>query len=155
MNRRERERALLEIVGERPVRTQRQLVEALRARGIDVTQATISRDVKRLGLVKVPDPDGGYRYARPEDTVAPPPASREALASAVRDFVTGLDEAQGILVVTTHPGCANAVAIAMDEADLPGLVATVAGDDTIFALARTSEARRRLRKRLGDLLAEG
>lgn len=154
MSRREREAALLEIVRQRPVRTQQELVDALRSRGIQVTQATISRDVKRLGLVKVPDSEGGYRYARPEDPVAPPPASREALASAVREFVTGLDEAQGILVVTTHPGCANAVAIAMDEADLPGLVATVAGDDTIFALARTAEARRRLRKRLRNLLEE-
>lgn len=155
MSRRGREHALLEIVGERPVRTQRELVKALRARGIEVTQATVSRDVKRLGLVKVAEPDGGYRYARPEDTVGPPPASRDALASAVRDFVTGLDEAQGILVVTTQPGCANAVASAMDEADLPELVATVAGDDTIFALARTAEARRRLRQQLGALLAEG
>lgn len=149
MSRRERERLLREIVDAREVRTQKELVEALRERGIRVTQATVSRDVKRLGLVKRPGPGGGYRYALPDaGAAAAPQAALEALASAVREFVTGLDEARGILIVTTYPGCANAVAIAIDEAEPPGVVGTLAGDDTIFVLTRTDRVLGRVREEL-------
>lgn len=148
MSRRDRERALLEIVAEEAISTQAELVEGLARRGIEVTQATVSRDVKRLGLVKLPGPGGTYRYAPPDAEPAAPPAARETLRDAVREFVTGVDEAQGILVLWTPPGYANAVAIALDDAALPGVVATLAGDDTIFVLARTAAERGRVRRRL-------
>lgn len=148
-SRKERERAVREIVEAREIRTQRELVRALRERGIRVTQATVSRDVKRLGLLKRPGADGSYLYALPDTGgAAPPPAMREALAGAVHEFVTGLDEARGLLVVTTYPGCANAVAIAIDEARLPDVVGTVAGDDTIFILTRTDRGLQRVRAEL-------
>lgn len=154
-SRRERERAILEIVSEREVHTQSELVEALAARGIEITQATVSRDVKRLGLAKVPTADGGYRYAPPEamnDGAASGPAAQEALRAAFREFVTGLDLAQGVVVARTYTGCANAVAVAIDEAAVPGVVATLAGDDTIFVLARSAGGAERVLEALRELL---
>lgn len=151
MSRRHRERALLEIVARHTVRTQKELADELGKRGIEVTQATVSRDVKRLGILKTAGPDGTYRYAPPAGGAPPPPAARQALRSALQRFATDIDEAQGILVVTTHAGCGNAVAIAIDDAEVEGVVATLAGDDTIFVLARTADARRRVRGQLERL----
>lgn len=140
MSRRERELTILRLVQERSLHTQAEVVEALAAEGITVTQATVSRDIKRLGLVKVPTPDGAYRYAPPEALErAPAPTAQENLRSAFQEFVVELDSAQGILVIRTYSGCANAVAVAIDEADVPGVVGTLAGDDTIFVLPRTAE----------------
>lgn len=142
MSRRRREGVILEIVSEETIHTQAELVAALARRGIEVTQATVSRDVKRLGLVKVPAEDGAYRYAPPEavNGAGGPAATEENLRSAFREFVTGLDVAQGIVIVRTYAGCANAVAVAIDEAQVAGAAATLAGDDTIFVLARSEAA---------------
>lgn len=153
MNRRERERLILEIVSAETIHTQAELVAALARRGIEVTQATVSRDVKRLGLVKLPAVDGAYRYAPPEvvNGEGGGPAAEENLRAAFREFVTGLDLAQGIVIVRTYAGCANAVAVAIDEARIAGVAATLAGDDTIFVLARTEGAARQVLARLRDL----
>lgn len=136
MSRRKREAAILELVATRPIHTQAELVEALAEHGIQITQATVSRDIKRLGLLKLPTPEGGHRYAVPEALNHPAnsPAARENLRSSFRDLVVRLEAAQGIIVVRTQTGCANAVAVTIDEADIPGVVATLAGDDTIFVL---------------------
>ncbi len=109
-------------------------MRALHERGADVTQATVSRDVKHLGLVKLRGPDGEYRYGLPEVAPLPSPAAREALQSAFDEFATGVYSGEGLLAVKTLSGCANAVAITIDEAAVPGIVATLAGDDTIFIL---------------------
>lgn len=139
MSRRKREATVLELVATRPVHTQAELVEALAVAGIRITQATVSRDIKRLGLLKVPTPEGGYRYAVPDalNHSADSAAAREKLRSSFRDLVVRLEAAQGIIVVRTQTGCANAVAVTIDEADVPGVVATLAGDDTIFVLPRS------------------
>lgn len=153
MSKRERERAILKIVSRDEIHTQAELVEALARLGIEVTQATVSRDVKRLGLLKVPTGDGGYRYAPPgalDETGGA--AARESLEAAFREFVTGLDLAQGIVVVRTYTGCANAVAVAIDEAAVPDVAGTLAGDDTIFVLARTERAAKRVLENLRELL---
>lgn len=143
MSRQARERAILQLVERRPIHTQGELVEALARRGMRVSQATVSRDIKRLGLVKIPTPEGRYRYAPPEavEGATPPADARENLRNAFQEFVTGLDSAQGLVVVRTYSGCANAVAVAIDEAGVPGVVATLAGDDTIFVLPRTARER--------------
>lgn len=148
MSRRRRERAILEIVQEEPIRTQAELVEALAGRGIQVTQSTVSRDIRRLGLVRAPLPDGSLRYARPEGSAPAGSDARERLRRLVAQEVSGVAEGDALLAVTTPPGAANAVAVAMDAADLDGVVGTVAGDDTIFVLLEDGAARQRVRETL-------
>jgi transcriptional regulator of arginine metabolism len=152
VSRRERERAILEIVDAQAIHTQADLVRALHERGARVTQATVSRDVKRLGLVKLPGPDGTYRYGLPEAATIPSRAAHEALASAFDEFTTGVFPGEGLLAVKTLSGCANAVAITIDEAALPGVVATLAGDDTIFILAASRREASQVLEQLRNLL---
>jgi transcriptional regulator of arginine metabolism len=154
VSRREREAAILGIVADRPIHTQAELVEALATEGIEVTQATVSRDIKRLGLVKVPTPSGAYRYAPAEalEELAPA-ASEEDLRHAFSELVTGIDRARGIIIVRTYTGAANAVGVALDEARIPGVAGTLAGDDTVFVLTRTDRDERRVLDTLAGLMA--
>lgn len=147
MSRRRRERAIRSIVAERTVRTQSELAEALRDRGIEASQSTVSRDVKRLGLVKVPADDGGYRYGRPEEATSPA-ADRERLRDAVGEFVTEVTGASAMLALKTPPGGADPVAAALDRAELDGVAATLAGDDTVLVLVSDGRALDELRDRL-------
>lgn len=152
MSRAARERAIREIVREQTVRTQSELVEALAERDIGVTQATVSRDIRRLGLVKVSTGNGGVRYAHPEDLDAPP-AAEGRLRSVLREFVLSVEGGDAILAVRTPPGGAHVVGSALDAADVEGVVATVAGDDTLLVLLRTEEDRERVREALREMLA--
>ncbi|MDR5683692.1 MAG: arginine repressor [Armatimonadota bacterium] len=152
MSRERRERAILEIVAGRPVGRQQDLVAALRRRGFDATQATVSRDIKRLGLVKIRDRDGRYRYAAPPSQPRPTPKAQEKLQDAFEEFVTGLDTGEAVLLVKTLSGRANAVAVAIDEAQLPGVAGTVAGDDTIIVVLRTARERGAVMKAFQSLL---
>lgn len=149
---RDRDRRILEIVTRRPVTTQQELVAALRAAGIQVTQATVSRDIKRLRLVKVPAGDGTYRYQAPP-TIQPSPAELEArLRRAFSEYVTDVDEGSGLVVVKTTTGSAGAVAEALDEAAWPEIVGTVAGDNTILVVPRRAAHRAAILRRLRGLL---
>ncbi|MDQ5857568.1 MAG: arginine repressor [Acidobacteriota bacterium] len=152
MNRTARERAILEIVTTHPVATQDELARELGRRGAAVTQATVSRDVKRLGLVKVADREGAYRYAISNGTSPGTPSSEENLRNAFREFVTAVDTGEAFFLVKTLPGRANAVGIAIDEARRPELAGTIAGDDTILVLVRKSRDRERARVALEKLL---
>lgn len=154
--RRERERSILAIVEEEPVHTQAQLVAALEERGFTVTQATVSRDIKRLGIAKVPTPEGSYRYASPGAASGEEgggrASARETVRAALDEFATAVAGGESLLAIRTHSGCANAVAVAIDEARLPGVVATLAGDDTILVLTRTLDDRDRLLGELSELV---
>ncbi len=153
MTRARREQLILEICASQPVHTQAELVDALRRRGLRVTQATVSRDVKRLGLVKIPDPRGGYRYAPANRVAAAPlPGARAQLEAAFREYVTGVDRGDALVVVRTRSGRANAVAAAIDEARIPEIVGTVAGDDTILVIVRRTVDRVRVVRQLQELL---
>jgi transcriptional regulator of arginine metabolism len=149
-NRRERERVILEIVRELPIRTQADLVRALKRRGFDVTQATASRDVRRLGLVKVRERDGRSRYTTPGTETAPP-VSRRVLQTTLREFATDVVRGDALFAIRTHSGCANAVAVALDEAGIEGVVATLAGDDTILVLTRNARDREEVLRELEEL----
>lgn len=152
--RRERELAILRILGEREIHTQVELVAELHARGFVVTQATVSRDIGRLGILKAPSPDGAPRYVPPDETLLSRNGSGngarelEQLAAAVRESVLEVDAGDALLAVRTPPGLANAVAITIDRARVPEIVATVAGDDTIFILMRSAADRRKVRRLL-------
>lgn len=147
MSRAERERAILELVEEETIRTQEELAEELARRGFPVAQSTVSRDVRRLGLARVPLPDGGSRYGHPEDA-AGSEAARERLGRLLREEVAAVEPGGALLVLRTPPGLASAVAAALDEADLDGLVGSLAGDDTVLVVARDATARDRLLRRL-------
>lgn len=151
--RRDRERAILEILDDLTIRTQADLVRALERRGFPVTQATVSRDVRRLGLVKVQDADGRSRYtANGAESAAPAPGSRRVLRTTLRDFATDIVAGDALFAIRTHSGCANAVGVALDDAGIDGVVATLAGDDTILVLTRGPEERERVLDELHALI---
>ncbi|HEY6066140.1 MAG TPA: arginine repressor, partial [Thermoanaerobaculia bacterium] len=134
--------------------TQEELARELGRRGVPVTQATVSRDVKRLGLVKVADAAGAYRYAVGNGVGGGAHASGEDnLRNAFREFVTGMDGGEAFFLIKTLPGRANAVGVAIDEARRPAIAGTIAGDDTILVIVRKSRDRERARRDLEKLLA--
>lgn len=138
---------ILELLDREPVRNQEQLRRGLRALGVSATQATLSRDIKELGLVKRAS-DGAYQ--RPS---GPPPTngSSAGLGRALAEFVTHVDRVQQLIVLRTGPGQAHAAAIAIDRAHLPEVVGTIAGDDTILVIARDPRRARALAARFGTL----
>jgi transcriptional regulator of arginine metabolism len=148
---RERDRRLLEIVARQPIATQAQLVAALRRKGIRVTQATVSRDIKRLGLVKVPTGNGAYRYASPQTAQARSGEAEARLRRAFSEYVTGVDEGSGLVLVKTASGSAGAVAEAIDEMAWPEIAGTVAGDNTIIVVPRLPGHRVTVLRRLRAL----
>jgi transcriptional regulator of arginine metabolism len=152
LNRHERHEAILAVVREQPVSTQAELADALRRRGHDVVQTTVSRDIAELGLAKVRAPSGRLVYAPPG---APDADRLRALALAVRRFAHSIEAAGTLVVVRTPPGCANALAQAMDAAEHPGIAGTVAGDDTIFVAAREGFTAAGLSDELNHELMEG
>jgi transcriptional regulator of arginine metabolism len=129
----DRQGAILRLVQEHPVSTQEELAEALRQEGLDAVQATISRDIAQLGLVKVRDQGGRLVYALPGGADLD---RLSELTSALRRWAMSLDASGNLLVVHTPPGHANALAQAIDQARLPDVLGTIAGDDTITVIAR-------------------
>ena len=126
-------------------------MQALHEVGFRVTQATVSRDIADMGLVKRATGDGGYRWVLPPD-----PGPREALERARRafaDYTLGLDYSGNLIVVRTLPGAAHAVAAAIDALDWPEALATLAGDDTILVVvAQPNSAPTDPEGPVGDLL---
>ncbi len=128
-----RQAAILDLVAREAIQSQRALQQRLRGRGFRATQATLSRDIAELGLLKRAG-DGGYQAAGQAGAAGAPAG---ALERAVRDSLLRLDRVQQLVVLKTGAGQAQPLALALDRADLPGLVGTIAGDDTVLAIART------------------
>ena len=128
----DRQRAILALVREGPVETQLDLVKALTERGFSATQATVSRDIQELGLVRTVS---GYRAGAP--------------VSVASELVLSFTQVHFLVVIRTPPGTANLVARVIDESDLQGVVGTVAGDDTIIVVLRDDAAADGLRRFLG------
>ena len=126
----QRHSAILEVVNRGTAHTQQEIAQALARRGVRATQATISRDIQELGLVRS---GGGYRSS----------------AALIRELVLSIELVQPMAVIRTPPGTANLVARRIDEAGLPGIAGTVAGDDTIIAVLRQPSAGRALKELLG------
>ncbi|MPM18543.1 Arginine repressor [bioreactor metagenome] len=135
-----------EIIDHSEVETQEELAEALRKDGIEVTQATVSRDIKELRLIKVPAGNGRYRYAFPMDQAMV--FSQSRMERMFRDSVVGIDYSQNIVVIKTFPGTANAVASTIDCARWPEIIGTVAGDDNILIIVKPIDAVERVIERL-------
>jgi transcriptional regulator of arginine metabolism len=128
----ERHRAILALVNRGAVHTQQEIAEGLARRGRHATQATISRDIQELGLVRS---GAGYRIA----------------AALVRELVLSVELVSPLAVIKTPPGTANLVARRIDEAGLPGVAGTVAGDDTIIAVLRQRSAGKALKELLANV----
>jgi transcriptional regulator of arginine metabolism len=127
-----------EIIENTVVETQEELAESLRKQNIEVTQATVSRDIKELMLIKIPTGDGRYRYAYPlEKNIV---FSKNRMARMFQDSVIGLNYSENIIVIKTLPGTANAVASTLDYAKWPEIIGTVAGDDNILVVIKPIEA---------------
>jgi transcriptional regulator of arginine metabolism len=141
-----RHHRILELVSSEPMVTQEEMVKRLSQQGLKVTQATLSRDIKELGLVKSAD-----GYAAP-GTIAEA-ASTPSLSHLLREFVVDVREAQNLLVLKTPPGSAQPVARAIDAEKWPELVGTIAGDDTIVVISSDSKSRRQLGKRIREQMA--
>lgn len=125
-----REEAIFRLIENEPIGTQTELVDALVERGFDVTQATVSRDVRSLGLVKRPLPGGGFRYSAPGRT------GLSARRFDLRSFITGFSQAEAFCVVNTLPGRGMLVAVTIDELALPEVAGTLAGDDIVLILIK-------------------
>ncbi len=145
-----RQRKVLEIIRRRRIATQEELSGELKKNGYNVTQATISRDIKELGLVKTPFDNNEFYYARPGEN--PVPTSKERLRKVFLDSVIGFDASENLIILKTNPGGAQGVASAIDQSGWEEIIGTVGGDDTILVVVKPKEATGLVLKKFGDLL---
>jgi len=131
----QRQRAIVEVVEREAIWSQDLLGQRLRARGFDVTQATLSRDIKELGLVKRAS-DGAYQRPGQVPNGVTAEATVAALRRACRETLRSFEQVQQMLVLKTDTGMANSLAVVLDRAALPEVAGTIAGDDTILVIAR-------------------
>jgi transcriptional regulator of arginine metabolism len=132
----QRQRKIRELIGSREIETQEELVEALSEAGMQVTQATVSRDIKELQLIKVPLEDGRYKYSMPQDQRYNP---AHKLKRALLDHFVGTDAAENLVVVKCLPGTANTIASLIDGMDWPEIIGSISGDDTTLLICRTKD----------------
>ena len=140
---------ILEIIENREIETQEELSEELRKLGLNVTQATVSRDIKELRLIKVLSKTGKYKYAtlKSQDSVL-----SDRLIRLFKDSILSLDHSGNILVIRTIPAAAQAAASAIDAANFEGAVGTVAGDDTIFVVVRDADKMEEMKEKFRKLI---
>jgi transcriptional regulator of arginine metabolism len=146
-----RQRAILSLIANRPVRSQDELASLLAEQGYETTQATISRDIRELGLVKVPLRDGnGTHFKYVEPNVGPMFASR--LHRIVAELVHLVEGSANLIVVRTSPGSAMMVASAIDEAGWSEIIGTIGGDDTVLVILSDANHLPVVKQRFSDLL---
>lgn len=132
----QRQIKIRELITNLEIETQDELVEQLKASGFNVTQATVSRDIKELHLVKVPSVSGRYKYALPADRRFDP---LQKLRRQLADSFVGIDNSHQFIVIKTMPGNAHAIAALVDHLDWEEVLGTIAGDDTILIICREEE----------------
>jgi transcriptional regulator of arginine metabolism len=145
-----RQRAIRDLVEQRPIRTQQELAAALRERGFRTTQATISRDVAELGLVKA-GRSGTHAYAIPQLLREADTSGEDRVRTLLRDMPVEIRDAGTMLVLRTLPGSAHPLAAAIDRARWPEVVGSIAGDDTVFVAFADRGSLGRVRRRLEQL----
>ncbi len=136
-----RQTEILQIIAERDIETQQQLLEALAERGVKSTQATLSRDIKDMRLVKELGPNGTYRYVATHNDAD---NYDERLRKIFRESIVSYDVAQNLFIIRTLPGLANGACSAIDAMHVEGLVGSLAGDDTAFLAMKDNEAAKKL-----------
>ena len=140
---------ILDIIAKHPIETQDELLTRLREEGFKATQATISRDIKDLRLVKTLGSDGKYRYVSASRSSTD---IRTNFSNLFSTSVNSIDVAQNLVVIKTLSGMAQAVCAALDSSDYPSVVGTIAGDDTIFIACRTADLAASLTEELKKLI---
>lgn len=145
-----RQRRILEIISNETVGTQKELAERLQREGFETTQATISRDIKELLLVKVNIGGDKYKYVIAQET----PVSDAKLRMVLREFIISYDYSENILVLNTAPGNANTVASAVDHAGWSQIIGTIAGDDTIMLVIKPKEAVQEVIEQLEEYISK-
>lgn len=144
----DRQKALLDVIARQAVSTQAELKDLLKARGIEADQATLSRDIRELGLVKASDDGAHYRYA-PVESVNPP--AHEKASAILARLVRKIEVSGNLLVLKTDPGEASPIGLALDRMAWSEVVGTVAGDDTLLVVVKEGFPSRKLAKRILDL----
>ena len=147
-----RRQAIRRLILGQKVATQEDLRALLASQGFDVTQGTLSRDLARLGARRAPAAEGGTVYVLPAEGVSGAPAG---LLEALDPLVRGVRDNGTLVVVHTTPGAAQAVALALDQARLPEVLGTIAGDDTVFVAPVQAASASRLTRVLQGLLRKG
>lgn len=145
MNKSFRQGQILKIIRDKEIYTQDELARELGQVGIQTTQVTLSRDMREIGLVKTPD---GYRQL-------PTEASGPQLADVANEYLLDIRVAQNLVVLRTSPGNASPLAVAVDREELPEVIGTVAGDDTVLVITLDSETADRFRKQMLQLIEVG
>ena len=131
-----RQALIREIVENQSIQTQEELADALAARGMVVTQATVSRDIKEMHLLKVLSEEGGYRYATMDKSEQ---GMNERLIRMLADSVVDMSSANNLIVIHTLPGSAHVAGEAVDSLRWPEVLGTIAGDNTILVIVRSNE----------------
>ena len=130
-----RHKKIVEIVAQKAMATQEELVSALTGIGMTVSQSTLSKDIKQLGLVKTRNVDGSAQYSLPVERATP--QTLKILQRELQDYLLQYDNAQNLLVLKTRPGNAQGVCAAIDNMKWPEIIGTIAGDDTILIISKT------------------
>ncbi len=146
----DRQSKILEIIEREPIDTQEQLQQRLQEMGITCTQATISRDIKQLHLIKEPMGQGRYRYSVSSQRSKLNMADK--LRTIFRESITGVDCAQNIVVIKTMSGLANAAAAALDSMNISYMVGSLAGDDTAMLVMRDTDSARSFCEEIHEML---
>ncbi|WP_077618738.1 transcriptional regulator AhrC/ArgR [Bacillus sinesaloumensis] len=149
MNKGQRHIKIREIITSNDIETQDEIVDILKSEGYNITQATVSRDIKELHLVKVPMVDGRYKYSLPADQRFNP---LQKLKRSLMDAFVKIDSAGHMLVMKTLPGNANAIGALIDHLDWEEILGTICGDDTILIICKTPEQTETVSNRFLDML---
>jgi len=139
-----------EIILNRDIETQEELVAALRESGMEVTQATVSRDIKELMLIKIPSVSGSYKYAIPNESQRP--SSVHKLKRALQDHFIHIDYTDNLVVMKCLPGTASTIAALIDHMEWTEIMGTISGDDTILIICRTKALSKSVVDQFTDML---
>ncbi|MFD2611891.1 transcriptional regulator AhrC/ArgR [Paenibacillus gansuensis] len=146
----QRHMKIREIILGGEIETQDELAAELSKAGLNVTQATISRDIKEMHLIKVPAADGRYKYSLPAEQKFNPV---QKLKRALADNFLSIDYTENMIVMKSLPGTANAIAAQVDNLEWPGVMGTISGDDTILVICKTKEQCKETVDQILDLIS--
>ena len=149
-----RQSQILKLISSTEVETQEEITLYLQNLGFKVTQATVSRDIKDLNLIKTSGAQKRYKYMASDQIVTDIPDRKDRFSALVRDGVIDVRAAQQIVVIRCHSGMAQAVAAVIDSVDHPKIIGSIAGDDTIFLAAESLEAAIALQNEFHQLIKQ-